>query len=370
MANKRVELNEGARVEQQLNALAREPFTAVALARNRALVTGMFRQIAEFFGVRKLFGGRLRVLHEAIVTHSLRARHAGITKLTSRALVTGVFNQFALVRIDGVEHEATIAGRLRHARPIVGDDVEVRTLPDGSVRIEAIGERRGTLLRGGFRGREQLVAVNVDLLVIVASAANPPLRSGLIDRYLVAAWRGGIQAALALTKLDLPHDESEVAQVRATLTSLGHAIVEVNPKSGAGVDAVRALIGEQTAVLSGHSGVGKTTLSNRITQRDDAVGEINEVIGRGRQTTTLARHLPLTGGGALIDTAGIRSFGIAGVSVEQLQDAFPELVIARPDCEYLDCLHEQNEDGCAAPAHATPARLASYRKMLEELREL
>src|SRR5689334_25361518 len=88
-------------------------------------------------------------------------------------LVTGVFNQFATVLVDGEERQATIAGRLRHARPVVGDRVELRETPDGSLRIESVRERHGTLIRTGFRGREQVVAANVDLLVIVAAMSDP-----------------------------------------------------------------------------------------------------------------------------------------------------------------------------------------------------
>ena len=109
----------------------------------------------------------------------------------SEGLVTSVHNQFVVVRMGGEERESTIAGRLRRARPVVGDRVEIRELPDRSVRVEAVLPRRGILLRGAFRNEEKIVAANVDVLVIVAAVADPPLRTGLIDRYLVAAWRGG-----------------------------------------------------------------------------------------------------------------------------------------------------------------------------------
>ena len=286
-----------------------------------------------------------------------------------RGLVLGVYNQFADVLVEGEQREATIAGRLRHARPVVGDDVELRELDDGSVRIESVGERRGTLIRGAFRGREQLVAANVDLLVIVAAASDPPLRAGLIDRYLVAAWRGGIEAALALTKLDLPADEREVGRIESLLESLGHRVLRVNPRTGDGVERVRQLIGTRTAVLAGHSGVGKTTLSNALTLRDDATSLVNPVVGKGRHTTTQARYLPLAGGGALIDTAGIRGYGITGIPLPDLEKAFPEIAAAAADCRFDGCLHEPEDEGCAVPARTSPQRLESYRKLLGELRD-
>ena len=286
-----------------------------------------------------------------------------------RATVLAVHNQFAAVRSDAGEGVATIAGRLRHARPVVGDVVQLRETPDGSLRIEEIEPRRGTLLRAGFRGRLQVVGANVDLLVIVAATTDPPLRANLIDRYLVAAWAGGLEAALALTKVDLPHDRVEVGRVTALLGRLGHAVVEVSIPENRGIEQVRELVGMRRAVLAGHSGVGKTTLSNALTGRLDAIGAVNEIIGRGRQTTTVARLIDLPGGGQLIDTAGIRSFGIAGVTPDRLQEAFPEIAALGLDCRWQPCLHHEDEDGCVVDVspEIDPERLGSYRRILEDL---
>jgi ribosome biogenesis GTPase / thiamine phosphate phosphatase len=283
-----------------------------------------------------------------------------------------VHNQFAVVRLDGEERESTIAGRLRRARPVVGDRVELRELPDGSLRVEAVLPRHGTLLRGAFRNREQIVAANVDVLVIVAAVADPPLRTGLIDRYLVAAWRGCIEAMLALTKADLPHDEDAVAHVRALYGSLGHRVILLSLRTGEGLDDLRLALAGRVSVLAGHSGVGKTSLTNALTGRTDATAEVNPVVGRGRHTTTGAHYLDLPGGGALIDTAGIRSYGIAGVAVHELEHAFPEIEAASADCQWEGCLHREGEDGCAVDGAAgvSAERLASYRKLLAELEEL
>ena len=281
-------------------------------------------------------------------------------------------NQFVVVRIGGEERESTIAGRLRRARPVVGDRVEIRELPDRSVRVEAVLPRRGILLRGAFRNEEKIVASNVDVLVIVAAVADPPLRVGLIDRYLVAAWRGGIEPLIALTKVDLPHDGDEVARVREIYGALGIPVIRLSLRTGEGLDELRGALPDRVAVLAGHSGVGKTSLTNALTGRSDATGEVNPVSDRGRHTTTGAKYMDLPGGGALIDTAGIRSFGIAGVAAEDLQKAFPEFLVPAEDCEWEGCLHRVDEDGCAvqgAPG-VSPERLASYRKLLAELEEM
>jgi ribosome biogenesis GTPase / thiamine phosphate phosphatase len=283
-----------------------------------------------------------------------------------------VHNQFVVVRIGGEERESTIAGRLRRSRPVVGDRVEVRELPDRSVRVEAVLPRRGVLRRGAFRNEEKIVAANVDLLVIVAAVADPPLRTGLIDRYLVAAWRGGIAAMIGLTKTDLPYDEAAIARASEIYRALGHRIVALSLRTGVGIDELRSALAGRVSVLAGHSGVGKTSLTNALTGRSDATGALNPVSDRGRHTTTGARYMDLPGGGALIDTAGIRSFGIAGVAAADLEQAFPEIAAASPDCEWEGCLHREGEDGCAVPGApgVAPERLASYRKLLAELEEM
>jgi ribosome biogenesis GTPase len=285
--------------------------------------------------------------------------------------VLAVHNQFAAVRTDAGDGVATIAGKLRRTRPVVGDLVKLHTTPDGSLRMDEILERHGTLTRAAFRGRPQVVAANVDLLVVVAATADPPLRANLIDRYLVAAWRGGIETALALTKIDLPHERAEVERVTNLLRELGHAVIEVSIPRGEGIQEVRDLIGQRRAVLAGHSGVGKTTLSNAITGRADPTGAVNEIIGRGRQTTTVARLIDLPGGGGLIDTAGVRSFGIADVTPEELQEAFPEIAAVSGACRWRPCLHHEGQNGCAVPdaPGIQPERLASYRRILEELED-
>jgi ribosome biogenesis GTPase len=208
--------------------------------------------------------------------------------------------------------------------------------------------------------------------VIVAAVADPPLRTGLIDRYLVAAWRGEIAAMIALTKVDLPYDEGEVAWVHAIYGGLGYRVIGLSLRSGEGLGELREALAHRVAVLAGHSGVGKTSLTNALTGRSDATGALNPVSDRGRHTTTGALYMDLPGGGALIDTAGIRSFGIADVSADDLQSAFPEIAAAAEHCEWEGCLHHEGEDGCAvegAPA-VSPERLASYRKLLAELEEM
>ena len=128
---------------------------------------------------------------------------------------------------------------------------------------------------------------------------------------------------IALTKVDLPYDEGEVARVREIYGGLGHRVVGLSLRTGEGLDELRGALADRVAVLAGHSGVGKTSLTNALTGRTDATGKLNPVSDRGRHTTTGARYMDLPGGGALIDTAGIRSFGIAGVAADDLREGVP-----------------------------------------------
>ena len=209
--------------------------------------------------------------------------------------VLAVHNQFAAVRMGEGDGEATIAGRLRRARPVVGDLVRLHKTPDGSLRIEEIEERRGMLMRAAFRERPQVVAANVDLLVIVAATADPPLRANLIDRYLVAAWRGGIETALALTKLDLPHDAAEVERVTALLRSLGHAVIE------ASIPARRGHRGGARADRTAPRGAGRP-----LGRRQDDALERHHRPGRpdGRGQRGHRPRPPDDDGRALIDLPG------------------------------------------------------------------
>ena len=241
-------------------------------------------------------------------------------------------------------------------------------------RIDVI-EPRTTELRRQQRMRsegeramkEQVLAVNAECVLIVASIADPPLRRGLIDRILVAAWRGGMEPLLAITKEDLAERADEDPDVvLADYRAIGVDGVVVDVRTPAGADAVRDLLGGRTAAVVGHSGVGKSTLVNALTGGGQVTGAIHELSGRGRHTTTTATWLDMPTGGALIDLPGIRSFSLAGITPDDLASAFGDIADASAECRFTDCRHV-GDDGCAVERLVEPARLASYRKLLNEL---
>jgi ribosome biogenesis GTPase len=206
-------------------------------------------------------------------------------------------------------------------------------------KVAAISPRRTTLTRTdpGNPHRELLIAANIDLLLIVAPMLDPPFRPGLIDRYLIAAARGGVRPVLCINKADLCADTSG-----ADIFPIPR--VRCSALTGQGVDELEELIEGNLAVLAGHSGAGKSSLLNALTSENRAsVGDLNTETGKGRHTTTASRLYTLANGGRIIDTPGIRELGLGPVTRAELVAAFPEF--ASLQCRFADCLH-RTEPGC------------------------
>ena len=236
------------------------------------------------------------------------------------------------------------------------------------VRFEKVGTRDGVIdgvcVRSNFLARpapessmRHTLVANVDMLVIVAACREPEFTPGLIDRFLVAAQAAGIAPIVCVTKMDL-HEEGDPTPW-SLYRDVGFTVVETGAKGGRGLDELRAAIGTNLATFCGHSGVGKTTILSAFLGTE--VGKTKEVsasTGKGMHTTTGAYLIPGTN---LIDTPGIREFGLINVKPEELRRYFPEfqdLGCAEPECWHRD------EAGCAARGLA---RYGSYRRMIESL---
>ena len=284
--------------------------------------------------------------------------------------------EVALTEDGGGDITAMKARELGRGRIVVGDRVAVVGDVSGRrgtlARIVRIGERR-TLLRrsaedGDAAGSERPVVANADLLVIVTAVADPAPRPRMIDRYLVAAYDAGMEPLLVLTKSDLADagpllDLYEPLGVRSVATRLGPSDREDAPQAGGdGVRAVREAVTGRTSVLVGHSGVGKSTLINALVPgAHRATGRVNEVTGRGRHTSASLQALELPGGGWVIDTPGVRSFGVVHVGSADVLRGFPDLAEVARDCP-RGCTHEAGILDCAldewagaAPPGARPA---------------
>jgi ribosome biogenesis GTPase len=259
--------------------------------------------------------------------------------------------------------EVRLSPRLPGGPPVAGDRVSI---DDGGTQgiIRGIAPRRTVLERIGSGGRVRAVVANADLLVVVAAVAEPPLVPRLIDRYAVAAVAGGLDMAVVLTKDDLPHDATEVATVVRRQRAAGHPVLVGSAFDAGLVEAVRDLIDGRLAAFAGHSGVGKSTLTTALTGVARATAEVSDRLRSGRHTTTDPRLIPLPGGGAVVDTAGIRSFWLPPMAPADIAAGFPDIVAAAGDCRFRDCRH-MGDAGCAAPAAVEPERLESYRALIE-----
>jgi ribosome biogenesis GTPase len=210
---------------------------------------------------------------------------------------------------------------------------------------------------------ERPIVANATRLVVVCAVADPPPRTGMIDRCLVAAYDGGLEPLLCLTKTDL----ADPAELRLLYDPLGLDIVTTSP--GSDLAPLARLLRGGTNVMFGHSGVGKSTLVNRLVpDAEQAIGAVNAVTGRGRHTSSAALALPMADGGWVVDTPGVRSFGLGAVTPERVLAAFTDLAEATancpPGCTHLDGLPDCGLDAAVAAGEADAARLSSLRRLL------
>ena len=279
---------------------------------------------------------------------------------------------------DGADRRDVTAMRARELGRkgiVVGDEVHLvgdSTGAEGSLaRIVRVSERR-TLLRRTADDTdtvERVLVANADQLVVVSALANPEPRPRLIDRCLVAAYDAGMEPILVLTKADLT-DPGPFLEQYAPL-AVRHIVTSRGPDGIAGLDAVRDALSGRVSVLVGHSGVGKSTLVNALVPDAlRATGVVNDVTGRGRHTSSSAVALPLPDDdGWVVDTPGVRSFGLAHVDPSRIIHHFPDLEPGTAQCP-RGCTHDEEEcaldawvaSGSAGPAG--PSRLESLRRLL------
>ncbi|MEU6544191.1 ribosome small subunit-dependent GTPase A [Streptomyces sp. NPDC046859] len=266
------------------------------------------------------------------------------------------------------------ARELGRKAAVVGDRValvgDLSGKKDTLARIVRIEERTSVLRRTADDDDpfERVVVANADQLAIVTALADPEPRPRLIDRCLVAAFDGGLEPLLVLTKSDLASPD-ELLELYGALDIPYVVTNREELADGSAADRVREHLGGKVTAFVGHSGVGKTTLVNALVPEDRrrSTGHVNAVTGRGRHTTTSALALPLGGAdGWVVDTPGVRSFGLAHIDPSRVIHAFPDLEAGTEGCPRA-CSHDEPDcalDAWVAEGHADPARLYSLRRLL------
>lgn len=276
---------------------------------------------------------------------------------------------------DGQEAGEVFRCHLRANLPalVTGDRVVWRAGNQGIGVIVAQLPRSTELCRPDSRGQLKPVAANVDLIVIVFAPAPEP-HANLIDRYLVAAEHAGIRPLLLLNKADLINEENGPAlnALLAVYRQLGYPLLEVSAHHGDGMQQLQKVLDGHISVFVGQSGVGKSSLVNSLLPEvQTRVGALSEWSGQGQHTTTTARLYHFPGGGELIDSPGIREFGLVHVSRDDVEAGFIEFADLLGTCRFRDCKHDR-EPGCALlkaleDGRIQQQRMNSYRSIIASL---
>ncbi len=282
------------------------------------------------------------------------------------ATVIATFSRRMRVRLaDGVEVEARIKGK--RLRPVCGDEVQVETIDnEDDWLITSIAERRNALTRPTLRGRVEVLAANLDYLVVVA-AAEPRADWFIVDRYLCAAELMRIDAGVVFNKTDVA-GELPVEELDG-YASIGYDVVRCSAATGDGIDDVRAMLSGHRAIIVGQSGVGKSSIINALLGGDvQPTSAVSDKSREGRHTTVNSAMLSLPGGGAIIDSPGVRDYAPALESSAAASTGFREIRAAAPDCRFANCRHLR-EPGCAVKEKCesgtiSPRRYASYKRVV------
>lgn len=279
---------------------------------------------------------------------------------------------------DGETVRCRIRGRLRlkgvrSTNPVVvGDEVACEADEGGDYVIADILPRRNYVIRraSNLSKESHIIAANVDQALLMASLRSPETPTEFVDRFLVTCEAYKVPVTILLSKIDL-QDAEAVAEFRAVYEGAGYRVLEVSVREGQGVEEVRELLAGRTTLVSGNSGVGKSTLIQAIDPSlDIRTGEISESHHKGRHTTTFSTMYPLAGGGAVIDTPGIKGFGLIDIDEAELWHYFPEMMRAAPGCRFYNCTHT-HEPGCAVTEAVKAGEIAwpryeSYLKIRDE----
>jgi ribosome biogenesis GTPase len=274
--------------------------------------------------------------------------------------------------VNGTILECRIKGKIRmdgskNTNPVaVGDNVEfeLESEEDKGV-ITKIDPRRNYIIRKSTNLSKQshIIAANIDRAFLLVTIAMPRTSTGFIDRFLVTAEAYHIPASLLFSKIDMydEKDKAELERMRRLYENLGYTCFEISSLKGIGIVELKRLLKGKSSLLAGHSGVGKSALVNALdTTFSIKTGHLSEAHDKGRHTTTYAELFELADGGAVIDTPGIKEFGMFDLRKEELSHYFPEMKALFNKCKYNSCLH-LTEPGCAVKLAVEAGEIAGSR---------
>ncbi|MFP4149762.1 MAG: ribosome small subunit-dependent GTPase A [Nitriliruptoraceae bacterium] len=311
--------------------------------------------------------------------HHLLARRSRELSVAARqridtlavARVVGVDRGRITIVLDGEVVEARLAGTMRGEKAAVGDRVRVREASheDDEPRIVEVLPRDTVLTRTADDAddTERVVVANADQIVVVIAADHLDVGARFLDRVLVAASVGGLDAVLCINKRDLVSEEGPISEVATRYEAIGVPVRVTSAATGEGVASLGEVVAGTWTAFTGHSGVGKSSLFNRLVPgASQQIGELGRYGGRHTTVAAWALHAPALDAW-LVDTPGVRSFGLGGLTPEELPQHFPEL--ASLPCRMDDCAHV-GEPGCAIEqASIHPARLAAFERLRANLAE-
>lgn len=285
-----------------------------------------------------------------------------------KAIVTATYSRRMRLQLAGNEEvDARIKGK--RLRPVCGDRVVAERIKDESDwLITEIGERDNELRRPNLRGQIEVLAANIELLLVVA-ASEPKPDWFIVDRYLSAAENMRIPSAVVYNKIDLDDAASGLDQVLQDYHRADYQTVRCSAQTGDGIGQLADLVRGKTAIIVGQSGVGKSSIINALLgDRQQRTAEISGKTGEGRHTTVNSMMLSVPGGGAIIDSPGVRDYAPALESAPQVVQGFREIEKAGHECRFANCRHLR-EPGCAVKAAVeqeviSERRYESYRRLL------
>ena len=265
---------------------------------------------------------------------------------------------------------------IRSTSPVaVGDYVDIIMNAEGTALISAIDDRKNYIIRkaSNLSKQSQIIAANLDQALLIITIKQPETSTTFIDRFLAGAEAYRVPVVLVFNKTDLLNDdERRYQQQMVTLyETIGYPCIEISAETGMGIDQLQTLLKQKVTLVSGNSGVGKSTLINAIIPHaEQRTAEISNAHGTGMHTTTFSEMIELAEGGYLIDTPGIKGFGTFDIEREELTSYFKEIFEFSKDCKFNNCTHT-HEPGCAVIQavenhYISVSRYQSYLNMLED----